>query len=458
MKKIVAGLLVLAAVSSMAVAQKAGSAVSKMSGSTQGLFKTDVDNYINLGAWDTVKPETVFGFVGYDTSIGGINFGLSHQFKKFYMAGYFGGALDEFTLSKSVSDTTGGSKVTTKETDSDGSGFFDSAVLFGFGKTAIKASLRYSVTRDDKYKSDTDPVTISNNQLFYVTPAIDFAVKSKLKDWDAIYSGDLAFEVAVDKEFSTSAGKDVFTNDSYNVLYLGGGLSLSKAGKKVSQSVSVGMENKIYLFPKDIKSVISGTDAVLTSQKGKSGYELLLSPSYELTYPASKTLTMKFGVRSPINLTTGVDSKKYNVGGTEVYNTSCESNFDLNTQASFTAAMVYQWKPNLSLNAGVGIYAPEVGISSSVTKTVNSTTGELTHKGSTTKFTLDDTDAYCSWGSGFTFTPAKGIVLDGSYRILANIFGNDFTTDFAQGNGTNLWNNLNKLIIHNIAIELSVKF
>ena len=43
-----------------------GTMYSKLSSSTQGLFKNDVDNFTDVNEWDTVKPENIFGAFGYD--------------------------------------------------------------------------------------------------------------------------------------------------------------------------------------------------------------------------------------------------------------------------------------------------------------------------------------------------------------------------------------------------------
>ncbi len=453
MKKFLSVLFILSLVG-MVFANEPGSPSSKTSESTQGLFKTDVDNYMNLGAWDTVNPKTLFTFVGYDTSKGGINLGLAHQFKKFYLGYYFAGTLDSFVLNSNVVDIESGTKTTTNTKESDGDGSLDTAVLFGFGKMAVKGSLNFEMTKDSKEKEDTDPIHVANSQEFSVTPMVDFGMKSKLKDWNAIYTADLGLGINVKKDYATAAGKEIFTNESSNVLYLGAGLGLEKATKKLTHNISADMENKIYIFP----SKISNDGTALISQKGKSAYDLVLTPAYQLTYPASKTLVIKLGATSPIKLAATGASKEYAADGTKSFNASCKSTFDLETQASLSAAMTYQWKPAFALNAGVGIQGPKVGVTADKTKSVNATTGALLATTSNTGLFVEASDSYCSWSSGFTFTPAKNVVIDGSYKILANLLGNDFESDFAEGTGTNILNNLNKAIVHNIAIEVSVKF
>lgn len=454
MKKNLSVLLILLCVG-MAFANEPGSSSSKTSESTQGLFKTDVDNYMSLESWDTIKPDSLFTFIGYDTSKGGINLGLAHQFKNLYLGYYFAGTFDSFVLNKNVIDIESGTKTTTNTKESDGDGSFDTALLFGFGNMAIKSSLNVEIVKDSKETEDTNPIHTANSQEFSITPMIDFAMKSKLKDWNAIYAADVGVGVNVNKDYATASGKEIFTDKSFTVLYLGAGIGLDKAGKKITHNISADMENKIYIYP----SKQSNSDGdTLVSQKGKSGYDLIITPAYQLTYPASDKLMIKLGANSPIKLATTGSEKEFTVAGVHQYNSSYKSTFEFETQASLSLAMTYQWKPALALNVGVGIQGPKLGIKGDETKVINPTTGALISTTSNTGFFVEASDSYCSWSSGFTLKPAKNVVIDGSYKILANLFGNDFESDFVEGTGTNILNNLNKAIVHNIAIEVSVKF
>lgn len=456
MKKVVLALFTLT-LFGMAFAEQPGTSASKKSESTQGLFKTDVDNYYDLAAWDSVKPENAFGFLGYDTSIGGINFGLAHQFKAVYVGYYFGGALDEIKLTSSKTEA-GGSTTTTKKKETTSlagapAGTFDTGLLFGFGNMAIRAAIHYEAEKDEITEVE-NPDSINRDKKYNITPSVDFAMKSKLKDWDAVYSGNLAFGFDIDETYAEVGGVKNFTDDSKYILYVGAGMDLEKSDKKFTHNVAVAMMNKIYIMPSDI----SATADVVASQEGRGAYDLILTPAYELTYPASKNLTLKFGATAPINISFESEEEKYSYSnGATGYKASTTSEFSFSTQAQLRAGLVYQWKPNFALNAGIGIAAPKIAMTNTTTKAQNITTGDTTSETSTFAFELTDTVAYCSWSSGFTFTPAKGIVIDASYRILANILGDDFETDFAQGTGTSIWNNFNKAIVHNIAVEVSVK-
>ncbi len=40
---------------------------SMTSYSTQGLFGTDVDDFMNVNEWQNVQPKNIFGYLGYNT-------------------------------------------------------------------------------------------------------------------------------------------------------------------------------------------------------------------------------------------------------------------------------------------------------------------------------------------------------------------------------------------------------
>ena len=40
---------------------------SMTSYSTQGLFGTDVDDFMNVNEWQNVKPKNIFGYLAYNT-------------------------------------------------------------------------------------------------------------------------------------------------------------------------------------------------------------------------------------------------------------------------------------------------------------------------------------------------------------------------------------------------------
>ena len=60
--------------------------------STEGLFTTDVDDFLNVNEFTNVMPSKVFGFLGYgDDGESHIQLGFATQLKSIYIAGFFGG-------------------------------------------------------------------------------------------------------------------------------------------------------------------------------------------------------------------------------------------------------------------------------------------------------------------------------------------------------------------------------
>lgn len=458
MKKVILALFTLS-LFGMAFAEQPGTSASRMSSSTQGLFKTDVDNYMSLDKWDSVKPANLFGYLGYDGSHGGINFGVAHQFKPVYLGFYFGGQFDEVAFGKKVTENiAAGTSVTTKTTKSKGEGDFDTGLIFGFGNMAVRPLIHVKIEHNETSNADTDPVEITKDQVYNVTPMVDFGMKSKLGKWDAVYSADLAIEIDHDiTDYGNTSNKEKFTDNSTTNLYLGGGMSLERTDKNFTHNISVGMENKIYFYPSIASSVIVGTESAAVTQNGRYGYALNLTPSYKLTYPATKTVTLKFMVASPVSMEFGGDEIYTETKGTKLYNNR-ETSFEMGINPTVTGAVLYQVKPNLSLNAGIGFHAPEMTVSSSKQNTVNSTTGEVTAVSKSTSLSFDKADGYCALSSGLTWNISKNVTLDASYEILANLFGGDLKSDLIEGYSGNFWNNVNKAFVHNIALQVSAKF
>ena len=146
--KKVLGVVVTALIGATAFAQRisiaqgpfnyyeAGNIISNTRKSTFGLYYTDVDNFMSVTRWNTVKPETFFGHIGYEDEL---NVGFAKQFKDFYIGTSFVGQLDGLTSTTTNND---GDKTTTTETSVENA--FTAAALFGFGNMAFKATAAWN--------------------------------------------------------------------------------------------------------------------------------------------------------------------------------------------------------------------------------------------------------------------------------------------------------------------------
>ena len=108
---------------------EAGNIVSNTRISTVGLYYTDVDNFMSVTRWNTVKPETFFGHIGYEDEL---SFGFAKQFKDFYIGTSFVGQLDGLTSTTINND---GDKTTTTVTSKKND--FNAAALFCISNVSI---------------------------------------------------------------------------------------------------------------------------------------------------------------------------------------------------------------------------------------------------------------------------------------------------------------------------------
>ena len=49
----------------------------------------------------------------------------------------------------------------------------------------------------------------------------------------------------------------------------------------------------------------------------------------------------------------------------------------------------------------------------------------------------------------------KNLIFDCNWAILANIFGNNMTSNYK---GADIWGTVNNIIVHNITVQISYKF
>ena len=125
---------------------------------TQNTFKTDVDSFLDVNDWNTVKPANWFGFMDLSSSYF-YGTGFAKDFKNFYLgAYYYGRMLSGIQNSTTTTDTTSGGTTTVDAEDisNKNSPYNKFYVLAGIGNWGIKAGcLLYNY---DVYKSANDTV------------------------------------------------------------------------------------------------------------------------------------------------------------------------------------------------------------------------------------------------------------------------------------------------------------
>lgn len=163
--------------------------VSNTRKSTVGLYYTDVDNFMSVTRWNTVKPETFFGHIGYEDEL---NVGFAKQFKDFYIGTSFVGQLDGLTSTTTNND---GDKTTTTETSVEKA--FTAAALFGFGNMAFKATAAWNgadITNTKNVDGD-----VIKNEIFNLNINLENGFITKLDDKPLEMSFFLGLDSSVDK-------------------------------------------------------------------------------------------------------------------------------------------------------------------------------------------------------------------------------------------------------------------
>lgn len=386
--------------------KKSTEPVSKTNVATAGLFGNDVDDFTNVNYWSNVAPKQYFAYFGMGSDFGyenrdpitTYNLGFAKQLKKFYWGVYFAGNLGKNTTTK---ETVGGN--TTKENKTEASEFqFNNT--FGFGNVGLGFDFYYR----DRGSTRAENNTTTNDKL-------NLAFKAGLKEYKVkktkiIPFAKLSFDIdGVKTKNATTVDNRFWTLG----LEAGADIPVGK-DKNVEQTASVGLGMNLKK-PAD-------------SDVKKSNFVIVIPVGYKAVVKASNALSLGFSA----NLESKLDFGK--VGD------ASEFNFDLTP--SVAAGVTYATKKNIDLNAGIKFAVPKF----TYVKDENTSTA-----------TWDGNDASLGFNSGFAIKPTKNICIDCSYEILAHIFGNNTDTNLTEGN-YNFWNTVNKVLVHNIGFEVSVKF
>lgn len=136
--------------------------------STAELFGNDVDDFMNVNEYQNVQPEHLFGYLGYgkkgsdEYGAGKINFGLAHQFNKFYLAGWFGGQINKWTVENKKNDKTGMKKDETTTAHGDKNAAYGK-VLFGINNMGILANFAFQPNKNNNNYVDDKKGKKKNN-------------------------------------------------------------------------------------------------------------------------------------------------------------------------------------------------------------------------------------------------------------------------------------------------------
>ena len=453
--KKVLGVVVTALIGATAFAQKisfaqgpfnyyeAGNIVSNTRISTVGLYYTDVDNFMSVTRWNTVKPETFFGYIGY---VDELNFGFAKQFKDFYIGTSFVGQLDGLISTTTNND---GDKTTTTETNVENA--FTAAALFGFGNMAFKATAAWNNADITNTKNVDGDVIKEEN--FNLNINLENGFVTKLDDKPLEMSFLLGLDSSVDKTVDETADSKTDLS-TYTINVGSSALWTFDTKEKYTQ------EGLLHLYTSwAIPSYSQDIGGVKSKGFGMYNNSIALIPEYRITLNPTERLSMKAGATLPFTFDFEGDFDYSETDGDKIYNNLRTENVDVEIQPMISLGMIYQVLPEkVNFNMGINFATPSLTWYTVTTKTrTDVTSKDVNATSTTTVYNYNDYVAGVNFGSGFTVQLAKTVTFDCYWNILSNLFGTDFRSDLTEGS-TNFWNTVNKIFVHNIGFSISAKF
>lgn len=417
--------------------------VSNTRKSTVGLYYTDVDNFMSVTRWNTVKPETFFGHIGYEDEL---SVGFAKQFKDFYIGTSFVGQLDGLTSTTTNND---GDKTTTTETSV--ANDFTAAALFGFGNMAFKATAAWN-NADITNTKNTDGDVIKN-EIFDLNINLENGFVTKLDDKPLEMSFLLGLDSSVNKTVNETADSKT-DNSTYTINVGSSALWTFDTKEKYTQ------EGLLHLYTSwAIPSYSQDIGGVKSKGFGMYNNSVALIPEYRITFNPTERLSMKAGAALPFTFDFEGDFDYSETDGDKYYSPSRTENFDVDITPMISLGMIYQVLPEkVNFNMGIEFATPSLTWETVTTKTrTDVTSKDVDATSTTTEYNYNDYVAGVNFGSGFTVQLAKTVTFDCYWNILSNLFGTDFESDLTEGS-TNFWNTVNKIFVHNIGFSISAKF
>lgn len=454
--KKVLGVVVTALIGATAFAQRisfaqgpfyypeAGNIVSNTRISTVGLYYTDVDNFMSVTRWNTVKPETFFGHIGYEDEL---SVGFAKQFKDFYIGTSFVGQLDGLTSTTTNND---GDKTTTTETSFQNA--FNAAALFGFGNMAFKATAAWNnadITNTKNVDGD-----VIKEEIFNLNINLENGFVTKLDDKPLEMSFLLGLDSSVNKTVDETADSKT-DNSTYTINVGSSALWTFDTKEKYTQ------EGLLHLYTSwAIPSYSQDIGGVKTKRFGIYNNSVELTPEYRITLNPTERLSMKAGAALPFTFAFEGDADYAEMDGNKSYNTAREENVDVEIQPMISLGMIYQVLPEkVNFNMGIEFATPSLTWDTDIIKTRTDTSSkDVDATSTTTEYNYNDYIAHVNFGSGFTVQLAKTVTFDCYWNILSNLFGTNFESDLTEDDGINFWNTVNKIFVHNIGFSISAKF
>ena len=438
---------------------------SMTSESTQGLFGTDVDDYLDVNEWSNVKPTKVFGFLSYGkTGKDDINTGIAVPIGKFYLGTFFGGQGIGWKSTKNVDKD--GNATTTTETS--GTNVASGSLLFGFNNIGIMGNFSFKPDAGNKTTTNKKAKTEKTESRFTLEAALKagFNVTGP-KDMLFKTSAELAVTSKVHKDTEKDNGaspkKLKITNKNVHTLHINGGVSFDFAHNgPVTQGASIALNTDWNIYPtvtSDDNTGVGGKRIVKRTY-GTLHDVITLNPAWQITYePEESKVALKAKVGIPIAFDF---AKEYNyttetgVSG-KAYNTARKHTTKINFAPTLAVGLTYAPISKFRFNVGVDFNIPSFGWDISKTENRNAD-GTKSPLGTvkTVGWEFNTTSGKIGLASGFTWLITKDITLDAYWNVANNLL-DGFGHKLNEGSGTNFWNTVNQIFVHKVGFLVSAK-
>ncbi|UTC91280.1 hypothetical protein E4N87_11535 [Treponema denticola] len=430
---------------------------SMTSHSTQELFGTDVDDFMNVNEWQNVQPKNIFGFLGYGkTGKGSINLGLAHQFKAFYLGTYFEGQVNSWISKKETSGNTETSTSTQHKSNG--------KLLFGFGNIGVMTDMSYQPKANNKVTWTEATKTKQTDNLFKLDFNLIAGMNLNLNNKLFKISAKLGLESDIDKKTTKKDSKlTKFTDGSKYDLVINAGLSHDLSSKDgLTHTVLADLDTRWGIWPTKRDEEVLGGVTTTNYKYGELKDIITLTPKYQIAYEPEG----KFAFKAEAALGIGFDfDNEYNYtrrvvssgGDTKAYNIARKYKTTLSLKPALKTAFTYAPVSKFKLNFGLGFNVPSNNWVFNKTETRDIGNGNVTKTDKDNTFTFNTNDGKFTASSGFTWLITENVTFDANWDIVDHLL-KTFSTDLTEGDGKNFWETVNKLVVHNIKFALSVKF
>lgn len=391
---------------------------SNTSKSTNGLFGTDVDDFMSVTSWENVAPEKAFVLLGID-NYSGYNVGFAHQFGSLYWGSYFAGDLG------SLSSTTKNGSEKYEETytgtfntsDPDGADFtFDNIIgISGFG---VKLGFKYKDSGSSTTKQESDEYS-TQAQAWHISATAgtnldvnNFALSPYGKLWFGYNYSDNATYPANSKQKSGSETKD-YTLSDFGILAGTGVDLISDSALQHSFAAELAL---VFDIP---GSDLDKDTSTFTGLDLTASYTVHYNPTDNLSLGATASLPFAFGF--------------------------IKDGSEFNFVPALSTGLTYRLREKVAFNMGIA-FNP-LRVSSSTSKSDDTTT---------TTFTSTVYEGI-TFTSGFDYAFNDKLNFDVQWNVLNSLF-NGFTTRFETASTANgFFGNLNILFRSQMSFIVTVK-